>query len=63
MFSPWLILGQNYCIYTYEDNEWVLKGCYEVAIRDNEEAIWIQIGEDYFENAYCMFLFVCFLNV
>ena len=53
MFSPWLSLGQNYHIYTYE-----------VAIRDDEEAIWIQISGDYVLRMLivCFFLFV-YLNV
>ena len=45
--------------YTYEDSEWVLKGRYEVAIRDDEEAIWIQISGEYILRM----LIVCFFSI
>ena len=42
--------GNNDWVYTYEDNEWMMKGRYEHAIRQNEELIWTMDNGKYFVN-------------
>jgi len=38
--SAHLFLDQNQRVFVYEDNEWTVKGRYETALEDDEDAIW-----------------------
>ena len=50
MTSTEIMSGNNDWVYTYEDNEWMMKGRYEHAIRQNEELIWTMDNGKYFVN-------------
>ena len=40
-------LGSNQRVYTFEDAEWMAKGRYEFAVRNDEEVIWSKVEEDH----------------
>lgn len=40
-------LGNNQKVYTFEDNDWMVKGRYEFAIRNDEEVIWSKVDGDH----------------
>ena len=42
-----LYLGNNQRVYTWEDDEWMVKGRYELAIRNDEEVIWSKVDGDH----------------
>ena len=42
-----LYLGNNQRVYTWEDDEWMVKGQYELAIHNDEEVIWSKVDGDH----------------
>jgi hypothetical protein len=44
-----VIIGHNYRIYTYDapGNDWVLRGRYEVALRDDDDLEWSLINNEW----------------
>jgi hypothetical protein len=57
-------LGRNQRVYTLEDDEWMVKGRYEFAVRNNEEVIWSKVDGDHVTRILivCLLIFIrkCF---
>ena len=37
----------NQCIFVYKDDMWAMKGCFETALKDDDNAVWTFVdGQD-----------------
>jgi len=51
-------LGKNQHIFTFEDDEWMMRGHYDYAIKNNEELVWSEINGE----RIAQILIVCNFN-
>ena len=59
-------LDKNQCVFLYEDNAWTVKGHYDTALEDNDDATWEydhESGQDFLRFLIVSkFLLVFFLK-